>query len=274
MKPIKIGSLKSQTPCEFCDALLWPTETSQICCKKGSLFDKDRPFESPLQFLPDPPQEILHLINTPTLARHLSHYNNALAMASIGGDFPENNATTRLQGRMYHSLGSLAAPATGERPKFASIYFHDPEHEEEHRMAHLSRTHLRPEILRALQNLLSQINGYLVSFKAAIEIYGDHDNVKIVILSTPAKKSQHNIHPGCYSLPQGSEVITSFLAHIAMCFTIRWLLSYLESPVKRWTSSCTFAKVESSKSVPAIAHMIPWPTCSSTPMGKTVGTLG
>ena len=210
VKPIEIGSLKNQTPCQFCDALLWPTETSQICCKKGSLYDKNRPFESPLQFLPDPPLEIMNLINTPSLARHLSQYNNALAMASIGGDFPENSATTRLQGKMYHSLGSLAAPAEGERPKFASIYFHDPDHEEEHRMAHLSRTPLQPDILRSLQNLLRRINSYLVSFKAAIEVYGAQDNVRIVILSTATKKIEHNnVHPGCFSLPQGSEVITS-----------------------------------------------------------------
>ena len=208
VKPIEIGSLKQQNPCQFCDALLWPTETSQICCKQGSLYDKNRPFESPLQFLPDPPPQILHLINTPSLARNLSQYNNALAMASIGGEFPENSATTRLQGKMYHSLGSLGPPAPGERPKFASIYFHDPDHEEEHRMAHLSRTPLQPEILRSLQDLLKQINSYLVSFRAAIEVYGAQDNVKIVILSTATKKiEQGNVHPGCFSLPQGSEVI-------------------------------------------------------------------
>ena len=160
-----------------------------------------------MQFLPDPPPEIMNLINTPSLARHLSQYNNSLAMASIGGEFPENSATTRLQGKMYHSLGPLAAPAPGERPKFASIYFHDPDHEVQHRMAHLSRTPLQPEILATLQALIKQINPYLASFKAAIEVFGDHDDVKIVILSTAAKKDLQGGHPGCYNLPQGLEVL-------------------------------------------------------------------
>ena len=31
MVPINIGSLKNQTPCRHCGALLWPTETSNVC---------------------------------------------------------------------------------------------------------------------------------------------------------------------------------------------------------------------------------------------------
>lgn len=120
MAPINVGSLKDQPPCHHCGALLWPSETSQVCCKNGSLFDKTRPLESPLTILEDPPPDILQLVTKPSHARYLSHYNHSLAMASIGGDFPETNATTRLQGKMYHTLGSLAPPAPGQRPPFTS----------------------------------------------------------------------------------------------------------------------------------------------------------
>ena len=208
MAPINVGSLKDQPPCHHCGALLWPSETSQVCCKNGSLFDKTRPLESPLTILEDPPPDILQLVTKPSHARYLSHYNHSLAMASIGGDFPETNATTRLQGKMYHTLGSLAPPAPGQRPKFASIYFFDSDHEVEHRQAHMSRTPLQPGILATLQSLLREINPYLSSFKQAIEVFGSRDDIKIVIMSTAQKKAkQMDVHPGCLSLPQGSEVI-------------------------------------------------------------------
>ena len=208
MAPINIGSLKDQSPCHHCGALLWPSETSNVCCKNGALYDKTRPLESPMKILDDPPPEILELVTKPSLSRYISHYNHSLCMASIGGDFPETNATTRLQGKMYHSLGSLAPPPPGQRPKFASIYFFDSDHEVEHRQAHMSRTPLQPGILATLQSLLREINPYLGSFKAAIEVFGSRDDVKIVILSTAQKKDeQRNVHPGCLSLPQGSEVI-------------------------------------------------------------------
>ena len=183
MAPIDVGSLKDQRPCSFCTALLWPSETSQICCKKGALFDNSRPLESPMRILDDPPAAILELVTKPPLARYLSHYNHSLAMASIGGEFPENNATTRLQGKMYHSLGSLSPPTHGQRPRFASIYFYDSDHEIEHRQAHMSRTPLKAGILASLQSLLREINPYLSSFKAAIEVFGSRDDVKIVIMS-------------------------------------------------------------------------------------------
>ena len=161
-----------------------------------------------MKILEDPPPEILELVTKPSLARYISHYNHSLCMASIGGDFPETNATTRLQGKMYHSLGSLAPPPPGQRPKFASIYFFDSDHEVEHRQAHMSRTPLQPGILATLQSLLREINPYLGSFKAAIEVFGSRDDVRIVILSTAQKKDeQRKDHPGCLSLPQGSEVI-------------------------------------------------------------------
>ena len=208
MAPINIGSLKDQPPCRHCGAFLWPSETSNVCCKNGALFDKTRPLESPMKVMDDPPPEIIELVTKPSLSRYISHYNHSLAMASIGGEFPETNATIRLQGKMYHSLGSLAPPPPGQRPKFASIYFYDTDHEVEHRQAHMSRTPLQPGILATLQSLLKEVNPYVRSFKAALEVYGPREDVKFVILSTAEKKEkQRDVHPGCLSLPQGSEVV-------------------------------------------------------------------
>ena len=193
-----------------------------------------------MKVLDDPPPEIIELVTKPTLARYISHYNHSLAMASIGGEFPETNATTRLQGKMYHSLGSLAPPPPGERPKFASIYFYDSDHEIEHRQAHMSRTPLQPEILATLQSLLKEINPYLDSYKAALEVFGPRDDVKIVILSTAEKKDkQRDVHPSSLSLPQGSEVAHFRQRKDFSVLCSRWLRSCLERLARRWTSSCT-----------------------------------
>ena len=117
MRPISIGSLKDQKPCEFCNALLWPSETSQACCLKGKLYNKHS--GRGLKFMPDPPVDIQHMLSKPSLAASLHNYNNCLAMASVGGNFPEQSVNYRIQGKLYHQIGSLGAPPPGERPSSA-----------------------------------------------------------------------------------------------------------------------------------------------------------
>ena len=271
MAPINVGSLKDQPPCRHCGAFLWPSETSNVCCKNGALFDKTRPLESPMKVMDDPPPEIIELVTKPSLSRYISHYNNSLAMASIGGEFPETNATIRLQGKMYHSLGSLAPPPPGQRPKFASIYFYDTDHEVEHRQAHMSRTPLQPGILATLQSLLKEVNPYVRSFKAALEVYGPREDVKFVILSTAEKKEkQRDVHPGCLSLPQGSEV-----GHFKGKEMIgsRWLQSCLERTARRSTLCCTSEREESSRSLRPTAPTMRSPTHCSILTVATVGHL-
>ena len=205
MRPISIGSLKDQTPCQFCDALLWPNETSQACCLKGKLYNKQS--GGGLQLMPDPPVDIQHMFSKPSLAASLHNYNNCLAMASVGGNFPEQGVTYRVQGKLYHQIGSLGPPPQGQRPKFSALYFHDADHELQNRLGYQSRAKLVPAVVTNLQELLRNTNPYLSSFKAALEMYGNTDNVKIVLFSTAKKKADaEQIHPGCLSLPQGCEV--------------------------------------------------------------------
>ena len=205
MRPISIGSLKDQKPCEFCNALLWPSETSQACCLKGKLYNKHS--GRGLKFMPDPPVDIQHMLSKPSLAASLHNYNNCLAMASVGGNFPEQSVNYRIQGKLYHQIGSLGAPPPGERPKFCALYFNDADHEVQNRLGYQSRAKLVPAIVTNLQELLRTTNPYLASFKAALELYSDRDDIKIVLYSTSKKKAeQAQSHPGCFSLPQGSEV--------------------------------------------------------------------
>ena len=78
--------------------------------------------------MPDPPVDIQHMLSKPSLAGSLHNYNNCLAMASVGGNFPEQGVTYRVQGKLYHQIGSLGPPPQGQRPKFSALYFHDADH--------------------------------------------------------------------------------------------------------------------------------------------------
>ena len=157
--------------------------------------------------MPDPPVDIQHMLSKPSLAGSLHNYNNCLAMASVGGNFPEQGVNYRVQGKLYHQIGSLGPPPQGQRPKFSALYFHDADHELQNRLGYQSRAKLVPAVVTNLQELLRNTNPYLSSFKAALEMYGNTDNVKIVLFSTSKKKADaQQVHPGCLSLPQGCEV--------------------------------------------------------------------
>ena len=132
------------------------------------------------------------------------HYNNALALASLGTDgAPEQGPNFKIQGKLYHLLGPIGPPGKGKKPKFAQLYFHDTESEVENRQSH-QRTRLNPQILKSLQDMLHVCNPYVQSLKSALEIVGEDDEKKIVLVAS--KKKTNDGKPGSYNLPSGSEV--------------------------------------------------------------------
>ena len=131
-------------------------------------------------------------------------YNNALALASLGTDgAPEQGPNFKIQGKLHHLLGPIGPPGLGKKPKFAQLYFHDTEFEVENRQSH-QRTRLNPQILKSLQEMLRVNNPYVQSFKSALEIVGEDDEKKIVLVGS--KKKTNDGKPGSYNLPSGSEV--------------------------------------------------------------------
>ena len=214
VQKIEIGALKNQETCQFCTAFLWPGESSQACCKKGKLYNiMDQ--RSVMQFMPDPPTEIIDHLKIPAFAHNIRSYNNGLAMASVGSNVPEQSVNFKIQGKLYHSIGALGPPPEGQLPRFGAIYFNDADHETENRLAHQSKK-LKPEIFASLQEMLRRVNPYLGSFKAAFEVHGGDDNVKIVLLADAKKKSSNRqVHPGRLSLPQGCEVHKIFMQDLS-----------------------------------------------------------
>ena len=128
-------------------------------------------------------------------------YNSALSMASLGTDNkPEIAASFKVLGKMYHRIGSLT-PNDNEKPKFAQMYFYDTENETQNRLNQVKE--LKPEVIERLQTILHQVNPYVNSFKAALEI--DVPNCKI-ILHADANCKPTDAHTRTYNLPSGSEV--------------------------------------------------------------------
>ena len=182
--------------CEHCSAHLWADERSAFCCGQGKIC---------LDAFPSPPDELQLLYQEANFITNIRRYNNALTLASLGMGQeiiqPGFSPTVTIQGKMYHSIGSLL-PAEASEPKFAQIYFTDSEHEANYRLEHNRGLNL--QIVARLQDCLHASNPYIASFKAAIEIMGQQDSDVRIVLDSEKRPSAE--HARRYNLPTSSEV--------------------------------------------------------------------
>jgi hypothetical protein len=153
--------------CAHCQALRFAGETPGMCCGNGR-YRLPAPNACPPEL-----QQLL--VGNDAQSRHFrSHiraYNSALAFTSVGVNLDRNLTpngvyTYRIQGALYHRIGSLL-PAAGEQPKFSQLYFHDTENETANRLAVLGG--LDETVLNILQQILHSHNNILQTFKQAIQ---------------------------------------------------------------------------------------------------------
>ena len=78
------------------------------------------------------------------------------------------NPSFRIQGQVYHLIGSII-PTQGESPKFVQIYFFD-DRESEIATRSVIVEGLKPNIIRGINQLLHESNHYIEVFKVAKEI--------------------------------------------------------------------------------------------------------
>ena len=180
---------------QHCSAYLWADERSAFCCGQGKIC---------LDAFPSPPDELQQLYQEANFITNIRRYNNALTLASLGMDQeiiqPGFSPTVTIQGKMYHSIGSLL-PAEDSEPKFAQIYFTDSEHEANYRRKHNRGLNL--QIVARLQDCLHASNPYIASFKAAIEIQGQQDSDVRIVLDSETRPSAE--HARRYNVPTSSE---------------------------------------------------------------------
>ena len=110
--------------------------------------------------------------------------------------------TYKVQGQVYHLLGSLLPPLQGQ-PKYAQVYFIGDANEESSQRQNNSGGILNLETLNKIQLILHQYHQHVNSFKKAIDYLSQHGDKKIVI---HADKVPHGQHRGRYNSPLGADI--------------------------------------------------------------------
>ncbi|KAL5262078.1 hypothetical protein ACHWQZ_G007688 [Mnemiopsis leidyi] len=184
--------------CEHCGAYKWKRERKGLCCLNGTV---------KLPQLPPPPDELLPLYTASGshFLKHARAYNNLFALASLGCSEirqPGFNPTFTVQGKMYHRIGSLL-PAEGESAKFAQLYFHDTENAVSNRMNVVSG--LQEHNIQLIDRVLREVNPYITSLKAGIELMEASPEVRLVLHADKNRRPTGE-HARRYNLPTASEV--------------------------------------------------------------------
>ncbi|XP_031634678.1 uncharacterized protein LOC116347980 [Contarinia nasturtii] len=183
---VSIGKMDSL--CLHCHALKFHKESPGMCCSNGKVV---------LPPLNDPPEPLRTFVSgTDPLSRHFQQnirkYNSCFQMTSFGaseivganGYMP----TFKVQGQVYHTIGSLL-PVPEEESKFLQIYFMgDYEKEIDQRCAVIKG--MKREIVAHLQALFHEHNHLIQSFKVAMEQM-PLNNCKVIIRADKAPTGEH-----------------------------------------------------------------------------------
>ena len=94
---------------------------------------------------------------------------------------PQGVYTFRIQGQLYHRIGSLLPPP-GKEPVFSQIYIYDSNsmHQAQQRLSH-SHDLLDINIVLSLQAMFERYNPYIQMFLTARERLAEHSNVSLHI---------------------------------------------------------------------------------------------
>ena len=174
--------------CPYCNAFKWSGEAPGMCCSSGMVkLPALEPAPEPLESL---------MSGTTTRSKHflenIRKYNSCFQMTSFGASNavsePGYMPTFKVQGQVYHRVGSLLPPSDGEH-KFLQIYFMGDERlEARQRCNNIPGTH--QDIVTELQQMLHQHNTYVHIFKTALQRMPS-DAYKVVIRADKKPAGEH-----------------------------------------------------------------------------------
>lgn len=195
---VSIG--KMEHLCIYCHALKFKKETPGMCCSNGKV---------DLPLLVDPPEPLRTLVSgTTPLSKHfldnIRMYNSCFQMTSFGASKIVDDVgfmpTFKIQGQIYHLIGSLL-PLPNEDSKFLQVYFlGDKEQETNQRCSIIETT--RRGIITDLQAMFHEHNQLIKIFKYALNQMPTND-YQIVI---KADKTPPGEHEGRFNAPMVEEV--------------------------------------------------------------------
>ncbi|KAF0774748.1 hypothetical protein AaE_001552, partial [Aphanomyces astaci] len=196
---VSVGDM--DVKCRYCDALKFKGEAIGMCCIGGKVH---------LERLPQPPPFLEMLLFTQSdiskmFWKYIRKYNSMFQMTSFGADTIDLGQgfmpTCRIQGQVYHRIGSLL-PQVGQEAKYLQIYFTDNKDEEiERRMNALGMDQTHREIVVELQNMLDERNHLVRQFKSKFRALEPSHRLRICADKTPP-----NEHDRRYNAPITSEV--------------------------------------------------------------------
>ncbi|GFW01796.1 ATP-dependent DNA helicase [Trichonephila clavipes] len=193
----EIVNLGSRLPCSWSHALKWKDETQGMCCSGGKVqLSTFEPYPEPLHSLlthQNPLSE--HFLST------IRKYNGCFQMTSFGAkEIKEGNfmPTFKVQGQVYHRIGSLMARAH-QKLSFLQIHFMGDDPREKDIRCEIYPG-IKPELISQLQKSLHEHNKYIMDLKAAIDsVPRDQKEFKVVI---NAERKPFGEHKGRFTAPQ------------------------------------------------------------------------
>lgn len=208
--------------CQHCGAIHWIEERLGHSSKTSPKFRCCQSGKINVPKVNDTPEALRHLLSETRVNRNgkiewaertahfhqnIRVYNNALSFTSLGVKIDEsitnnNNGaySFRIQGELYHRLGSLLPPDDQE-PRFAQIWMSDGT-EEMTLIRERIHPQLRRDILTLLNNLMLQHNPYATFFRTAQERIANDpaSRVRLCMVDTNA----HD--PRRYNRPTANEI--------------------------------------------------------------------
>ena len=174
--------------CQYCNALKWHAETRGMCCSGGKVKLPE------LQPPPEPLQSLMSGI-TPESKHFLDNirkYNSCFQMTSFGTSEKVADSgfmpTFRVQGQVYHRVGSLLPPPNEEH-KFLQIYFMgDDRKEVQQRCKNMPG--VRQDIVEKLQRMVHEHHIYVALFKTALQRMPT-DQYKVLIRADMKPAGEH-----------------------------------------------------------------------------------
>ena len=229
---VGVGDIGSMTHvCTHCRALKWKKEPESMCCANGKVV------LDPLPLPPTPLRQLLTDTDPPSLRfrSRARMYNSCFQMTSFGAKniirYPGYMPTFKVQGQVYHLVGSLT-PSPGSEPSFLQIYFIENYQEQfQRRLSSQSdavRNAVEQPLLMALQHMLHDVNPYIRDLKTAFERGLVNDSHKIVIRPDKVPEGEHRRR---YNAPQASEIAVLLLDQDANCRDI--VLSTRDDTLRR-----------------------------------------
>ncbi|KAI3891087.1 hypothetical protein MKW98_007392 [Papaver atlanticum] len=211
----KVGFKKFHLPppgtCPKWQAMIFYREPKGFCCSDGKVV---LPFVAP-------PIELLELYDDQMevgvhFRRYVQRYNQCFSLTSIwvnydrelaDNDNREGVYTFRVQGDIYHRIGSLLPPVvenetdppTTVRPRYIQMYIYDTDNEINWRMEE-GGNDLNREVMEKLRIILDTHNRFVHVIRPLAQ-REDIQRCRLVIKEQPATEKQ-------YTLPTASQVAT------------------------------------------------------------------